>query len=167
MLGAGLPENARKELFSFAYMAAIAAAAGCELVTMKMDYDSIDGLVVSSAGKRPVLCVQLKATSQRCVENGRVSFPLSIKNYDDLRTEQRGLSAILVILHLPEDRERWLTHEPDQLLMRNNAYYLNLRGKEAVDNKESVTVHIPVDQRLTSASLQNLLDHVAEHGRLP
>jgi hypothetical protein len=167
LLGRGLPENAKKELFSYAYMTAIAAAAGCELLIPRMDYDSLDGQVISSAGRRPQLCVQLKATSSQCIADGQVTFSLPIKNYDDLRTEERVVPAMLVVLHLPEDRDHWLTHEQDLLLLRNNAYYLNLAGRPAVDNVRSVSVHIPVEQRLTSASLQTLLDHVADHRRLP
>ncbi len=167
LLGAGLPDAARKELFSYAYMTAIAAIAGCELLVPKMDYDSLDGQVLSTEGRRPQLAVQLKATARRCIANGQLDFDLSIKNYNDLRTEERTVPAMLVVLHLPEEPEQWMTHEPNQLLLRNDAYYLNLAGLPASTNAVSVRIHIPLQQRLTGESLRALLNHVADHRRLP
>ena len=78
--GVALPPPARKELYSYAYMAAIAASAQCELLVPKMDYNSLDAQVLSTAGKCPQLGVQLKATAQRCIRDGHVARD-STKNF--------------------------------------------------------------------------------------
>lgn len=164
---AALPEPARKELYSYAYITAVAASAQCEVLVPKMDYDSLDALVLPTRGGRLPLSLQLKATAQECIENGEVVFDLPIKNYDDLRDPARGIPSLLVVLHLPREEDRWVTHEPDLLLLRNSAYYLNLLGSVAVHNEKTVRVRIPVAQRLTKDSLLELLQHVADHKRLP
>lgn len=148
-------------------MTAVAAAAGCELHVPKMDYDSLDCQVISFAGRRPQLWVQLKATSQPCVANGRVTFRLPVRNYNHLRTVERTVPAVLVVLHLPTERTDWLSHNIDSLLLRNNAYYFNLAGHPEVQNRRNVTIRIPTGQRLTSDSLLRLLDCVSNNRALP
>jgi len=162
-----LPEPARKELYSYAYITAIAASAQCEILVPKMDYDSLDALVLPTRGGRLPLSVQLKATAADCINNDNVVFDLPIKNYDDLRSTERGIPAMLVVLHLPNEEDRWVTHQSDALLLRNTAYYLNLLGSPAVANQMTVRVHIPVEQQLTKGSLLGLLQHVATYRRLP
>lgn len=164
---AALPQPARKELYSYAYITAIAASAQCEVLVPKMDYDSLDALVLPTRGGRLPLSVQLKATARECFEDGEVVFDLPIKNYDDLRSPERGIPSLLVVLHLPREEDEWVTHQPDLLLLRNSAYYLNLVGRPAVDNEERVRVRIPIAQRLTKESLLDLLQYVAVHKRLP
>ncbi len=162
----GLPEGARKELYSIAYLAAVAAAAQCELLIPKMDYNSVDGQILATFGKQPQISVQLKATAQDCIKDGHVLFDLPIKNYNDLR-RQRTVPAMLIVLHLPQAEEHWMSHEIDLLSLRNNAYYFNLLGMPNTTNTKSLRVSIPVAQRLTRESLLTLLDHVSEHRCLP
>lgn len=166
IVAAALPEPARKELYSYAYITAIAASAQCEIMVPKMDYDSLDAIVLPTRGVRLPLSLQLKATARECIENDEVVFDLPIKNYDDLRSPER-LPSLLVVLHLPTEEHQWVTHQPDLLLLRNSAYYLNLLGRPEVQNEKTVRVRIPVAQRLTKESLLGLLQYVAVHKRLP
>jgi hypothetical protein len=165
--GSGLPESARKELFSYAYVTAIAAAAQCEVLAPKMDFDSVDAQIFSMSGRRPQINVQLKATAQDCVAGDTVVFDLPVKNYNDLRSVERCVPAMLVVLHLPKEELDWISHTIDLLSLRNSAYYYNLSGLPPIENTTTVRLRIPSAQRLTKESLQTLLDHVSKHKRLP
>ena len=147
-------------------MAAIAASARCELLFPKMDYNSIDGQILATFGKHPQIGVQLKATADECIQGNDMVFDVPIKNYDDLRRE-RVVPAMLVVLHLPKAEDDWMSHDIDRLSLRNNAYYFNLRGREASTNSSTVRIRIPVAQRLTRDSLLGLLQHVSDHRCLP
>lgn len=52
--------NDKKERFSLAYIAAVAAHAGFHVATPELDRDSIDGILVCDDGKRPRIEFQAK-----------------------------------------------------------------------------------------------------------
>ena len=52
--------NDKKERFSLAYIAAVAAHAGFHVATPELDRDSIDGILVCGDGKRPRIEFQAK-----------------------------------------------------------------------------------------------------------
>ena len=79
--------NAQMEHLSLAYVRAVAANAGYQVTRPEMDYDSVDGLLMSDFGRRPRVEFQAKATARDLVRDGYVHYPLSVKNYDDLRIE--------------------------------------------------------------------------------
>ena len=163
---AELPGGARKELFSIAYVSAIAAAAQVEFMRPAMDYSSIDGYLLATAGTCPQIGIQLKATAQDCITEGMLVFDLPIKNYEDLRAP-RAVPSMLIVLHLPSIENDWISHGADMISLRNSAYYLSLAGLPETENVSVVRVRIPLTQRLTKESLLSLLQHVADHKRLP
>ena len=63
-----------------------------------------------------------------------------------------------MVLDLPRDEQQWLTITDDELVIRHRAYWLNLRGREKTDNRESVTVAIPQANRFDVAGLQDLME---------
>src|SRR5687768_6686438 len=92
-------ETWRMEQFSRAYVQAVACAAGFKLAESQVDDDSIDLTLVKRTVNTPVrspkLDVQLKATHSECVVGDQVVFPLSIKNYNELRAENYLVPRIL------------------------------------------------------------------------
>ena len=54
-------------------------------------------------------------------------FPLSLKNYDDLRSDSWAPRLLIVVL-LPTEEEEWLVHSEDELRMRHCGYWLSLAG---------------------------------------
>jgi len=148
----------QKERLSFVYVRALAAKAGYVVSTPEVDRDSVDLRIESGRSMHPFLDFQLKATTVLGdPREGFLSFRLSRKNYDDLRLTTM-VPRFLVVLELPEERERWLTVSKEKLVMRRRAYYLSLQeeGLEAVDTK-SVTVHIPECNLFTVNSLCALM----------
>src|SRR5688500_11392259 len=106
--------NTQKERFSDAYIHAVAAIAGCDVMKPPTDIDSIDWVlhakgIIGARFRAPRIELQLKATSTDRVDDTYVRFPLKLKNYDDLRPENVLVPRILVVLVLPSDElSDWL-----------------------------------------------------------
>lgn len=156
--------NDRKARFSLAYISAVAACAGFDVVEPKVDIDSVDGMLLAHYGRRPRLEFQAKATARDLVGDETVAFPLSLKNYDDLRRDVI-VPRLLILVVLPNQEEEWLSHSEDELILRHCGYWHSLEGEPETENTASVTVHIPRAQRFDPAALQHLMDQ-ANQGAL-
>jgi hypothetical protein len=165
--GLGLPETARKELYSLAYTSAVAAKAGLELLHIRFDFDSVDCQLISTKGRRPQMGLQLKATSTDRFEGDELVFDLPVKNYNDLRDDQRYVPTMLVVLHLPQLESHWLQFTHNDMLLRNAAYYYNLVGMPATTNTSTVRLRIPVAQRFNPDSVEMLMEHIGLYRILP
>lgn len=140
----------KMEQFSRAYVAALAAQAGCNPARPEVDEDSVD-LTLSMKDisgckrSRGKLEVQLKCT--HAANRGKDTFPfaLSIKNYDDLRADV-VIPRLLVVVCVPEECDDWTQQTEEQLCLHHCAYWLSLAGMPETNNAESVTVYIPRNQ---------------------
>src|SRR5262245_61750150 len=113
-------------------------------------------MLKSAAGTRPRIEFQAKGSTRLLLKAGHVAYPLSRKNYDDLRGETLTPRLLFVVL-LPNDEEAWLSHSEDELILRHCGYWLSLRGMPSVDNEHAVTVHLPRAQQLTTNQLKELM----------
>lgn len=156
MSGTPVPDSRRKERLSLAFVRAIAARAGYELIESEIDIDSIDGTLKCTCGKRPQIDFQAKATSQDVVRDRHVVFELSIKNYDDLRADT-VVPRILIVYVLPENSDDWLSSNEDALQLRKCAYWISLRGEPESENSTSVTVNLPRAQTFDCRQLEHLM----------
>ena len=150
----------QKERLSLVYVKALAARVGFATSERSPDRDSIDLSLHGDGPRCPTLDLQLKATAiLDAPQNGRFSFPLSIKNYNDLRCEVQT-PRLLVVLELPQEEARWMMVTPEELTLRRRAYWLSLQGGRhgAVSNKTTVTVHVPVGNVLNVETLQTLME---------
>ena len=154
--------NIRMSRFSVAYIRAVAAVLGYGVLetTADEDLDSVDGKLVSFTGTRPQIDFQAKATMRHALRDGGIRFPLSIKNYDDLRADTRT-PRILIVLLMPPDGDHWLTQSADELCLRRCAYWLSLEGRDAVSNSSSVTVTIPAANVFGREQLDYLMNRAA------
>ncbi|WP_203009206.1 DUF4365 domain-containing protein [Pseudomonas paraversuta] len=151
----------KKEQFNIAYLHAMAAQAGLNPSQLMVDDDSID-IQLSGKGftgmlRNPMVQLQLKCTSQNLVSGNVIKFPLSRKNFDDLRGGNVICPRYLVVLLIPEDDELWVKHHSSHMALHNICYWLSLRDFPNTNNISSVTVEIPLSQRLTTTSLRHLL----------
>jgi hypothetical protein len=106
--------------------------------------------------------VQLKATKKIPVEqDGKYSYSLKVKNYDELRSTNTGAPQLLVVLFLPDDAKTWLTHSEDCLVARRCAYWLSLRGAPGTD-QASKTVYIPRANLLSVEGLRTLMSRFSK-----
>ena len=94
--------NTQKARFSLSYIEAIASDVGYQVVEPRVDGDSVDGILMADFGRRPRIEFQAKATSRDLVTGANIHFPLSVKNYDELRAD----TLTPRILTSPFDAER-------------------------------------------------------------
>ena len=160
-----MDENFQKELFSMAYIRAVAAHVGYQVTIPEVDDDSVDGVLMADFGKRPRIEFQAKATSSDILKDGYVKFPLKIKNYDDLRADTRTPRILIVVL-VPESNPDWLSQTPQELCLRYCAYWHSLKGEPEEANTSSVTVSIPEANMFGSAQLSDMMAR-AERGDQP
>jgi Domain of unknown function (DUF4365) len=155
--------NARKEDFSRAVIRAVAATAGVTASVPERDQDSVDITFAApdaedSPGAR--LDAQLKCSQNVILANGSFSFPLGVKNYDDLRWPSTTLYVprILIVVHVPEDPLEWMTSDPEAMILKRCAYWVNLAGAPERENTSSVSVTIPTEHVFDAEALCRCLD---------
>jgi hypothetical protein len=161
----------RQEQFSSAYLRAIAAVAGYSLSQPSVDDDSID-FTISGRGRSgsiysPRLDLQLKCQMNDTPigENG-FSYPLKIKNYQDLRLANLLVPRILVVIIVPSDISQWLIHSNTQTILQSGGYWVSLRGLPPTINQQTVSIPIPHRNRFTTDSLTALMQLI-ETGESP
>lgn len=161
--------NKQKEEFNIAYVRALAAHAGLNCVTTSVDDDSID-LGFKSRGyignlvRSPQIDIQLKCSGQQNLINGNfIKFSLKIKNYEDLRGSDFAAPRYLAVLLVPLEIADWIGHHDDHISLHNNCYWVSLRDALATENEDSITIDVPLAQRLTSETLRNMIER-ASHG---
>ena len=148
--------NLIKERISLAYVQAVAARVGYEVIEPKVDVDSVDGLLRSTVGRRPQIEFQAKCSSQDYLRVEEVAFPLKLKNYNELRAETIN-PRLLIVLLLPPNEADWVLQSEDELIMKKCAYWLSLRNYPPSDNAAQVTVRLPRSQLFSSQQLVELM----------
>jgi len=148
---------------SHAYLHAVASAVGvtCDHTNRHVDNRGIDATLTcwehfKDSYKEDVdLKVQLKATIKETsnTESHFSYFFKGVKQYDFLREETKCQHRLLVVLFLPSNQKEWLNVNPEQLILKNAAYWVSLRGAEASSNRTGTTVYLPKDQVLTPDNL--------------
>ncbi len=156
----------QKEQFSVAYVNAIAAQVGLNNASLSVDDDSVDLLLkgkgFSGKVRNPQLELQLKCTSRNLVNGDMIKFPLSLKNYNDLRGEDVLCPRYLVVLMVPDKVEEWAEQIGDELILRNSCYWVSIRNLPETENTTSITVDIPIKQKLTKISLLKLMQFASK-----
>jgi hypothetical protein len=168
-------QNILSEL-SYAYVHAVASRCGfiCEYTGRHTDEAGVDAMIrvrgrlaADSALTQFTAEVQLKATCAAPIEqDGRFSFRLRLKNYNELRSTTTVAPQVLVVLYLPEDAEEWLSHSEDALIARRCAYWVSLRSAPESSNRDSQTVYIPRANAVSVASLRELMTRFSRQERI-
>jgi hypothetical protein len=153
--------NNRKEQFNVAYVCALAAQAGFNTGNMKVDDESVDievgGQFPGASRRNPRVALQLKCTSQDLISGEVIKFPLSRKNYDDLRGDDVIMPRYLAVLLVPGDPAAWVEHHAGHMSLHNECYWVSIRNEPDTANATSVTVDVPLSQRLTTEALVHLV----------
>ena len=154
--------SARKEQFNLAYVCALAAQGGMNHSVLAVDDDSVDIMLHGRgyAGKlrNPQIHLQLKCTAVNMVRGKFIKYALSKKNYDDLRGENVLCPKYLVVLRVPKPPQNWLKHHARHISLHNTCYWTSIRHAPETKNTTSVTVKVPLAQRLTTTALLKLMD---------
>lgn len=160
----------QKEQFNIAYMYALGAHAGLNPGHLNVDDDSIDlmfqGKGYKAKVRNPQIQLQLKCTSSANIDDGMLKFKLKKKNYDDLRGEDVVVPRYLAVLVVPGNKDEWLIHGDEYMSLHKTCYWYSLRTLPESMNRDSVTINIPLEQRLTTRSLLQLME-AASKGDTP
>lgn len=152
------PENDIKERLSIAFLTALAARAGCQIMEPKVDKNAIDAIVSPISGTSAKLDVQLKATAVPQYDATHLLFDLPVHTYDKLRNENVQNPALLVVLVLPDDPAEWLGCSDAGVVLRKCAYWVNLAGQPATTNTTTQRVRLPIEQVLNVETMTNLFE---------
>lgn len=163
-----LTENQVKAELSVSYIHAVAAICHYSCEHTRVDSDSIDVTIKSngfittgSIIRSPEIQIQLKASENLSLDaSSRYIFDLPVKNYEDLRANTLT-PRLLVALNLPNVKANWLTHSVNDLIIRNCAFWLNLKGLPQTSNTTAVRVFIPQANIFSPASLVDLMTKVS------
>ncbi len=160
--------NLQKEEFSYAYVRAVATVAGCvcERATAPLDRLGIDliltGLKSPPQENFPILYVQVKCTSREVINDDVVRFPLSVKNYNELRVINRYPPIILIVVVVPEKVEEWLQQSEASLCLQRCGYWLSLAGTDVTKNQDNITVSIPRKNLFTPQVLEGIMEKILQ-----
>lgn len=151
-----IPHTSQMEHLSITYVKAIAYFCGYDANEPKIDYDSIDLVISSSAGRKPRIDIQLKSTTQIEESSKDFSFSLPVKNYNDLRGDTL-VPRYLIILCMPKSQSDWLIHSEEELALRKCAYWTSIGGQPETNNKETVNIKIPIGNVFSPNALIELM----------
>jgi hypothetical protein len=151
---------------SYAYLHAVAGKAGmsCKLGNRYDDGAGVDAEVIYRGPTlHPYftmvqLDVQLKATikSPGNDPNFMSYFIQGVERYEKLRVRDGANHRIVVVLFLPQNPNDWLNCSPNDLILKNAAYWTCLHGAKASANATGETIYLPRTNLLTPQALTNL-----------
>jgi hypothetical protein len=159
--------NTQKEEFSYAYIYAVASAAGCicQRTNTPLDQLGVDliitGIAESGLPNFPILYLQVKCTSRDILNENSLRYPLNIKNYQELSANNAYPPRIIIVVVIPDRVNDWLQQTEAELCLKRCAYWLSLEGAAATDNKESVTISIPRTNIFSAETLIAIMQRIA------
>ncbi len=158
---------------SYAYLHAVASAVGinCQIENRHGDNRCVDvrltcyGPFEDSYKEEIDLKVQLKATIAEPTETEShfSYFYRGVNQYDFLREETKNQHRVLIVLFLPEDNKEWLNVSTEQLVLKNCAYWVSLRGADICSNNSGTTVYLPKDQLLSPKNLLTIFERLSKN----
>jgi hypothetical protein len=161
--GGTAPDNTYKEWFSWAVVAATAAAAGLVVHIPSIDANKNDVRLETWGpwdGRTRTVGLQLKATSKpRFVgppDSRSVAFPLDSDSYNELVGEST-MPRFLVVVALPDIGQCWVRQRESLIGLSAAAWWVEVKG-ETTNNETSRTVHLPVAQRFDLIGLRKMLE---------
>ncbi len=157
------PEDQKEEV-SLLYVMAVAAKVGYNIENPRRDRGRVDLTITAGGDMSPSIKLQLKARTNLRSIDGTYRFPLDVKTYDVFRKEQL-IPHYLVVFDLPTDESEWIVIADDGLTLRKRAFWMDLKGMSATENKDNITVRIPEENRFDDVILRQLMDKAREPAR--
>jgi hypothetical protein len=159
--------NEQKQQLSVAYVHAVAAQAGYTCQVETVDDDSVDVLIGArgyihnrAVLRSPRIELQLKATASPKLGPRHLTFRLSRKNYDDLRSRTL-IPRLLLVFVLPKNPAEWIETSEECMISRRCAYWSSMLGMPETQNASSVSIRVPRSQRMDVEQMQELMKRVS------
>jgi hypothetical protein len=161
--------NHQMELMNVSMTTAICAQIGCTWSKREQDF----GIDLQIHGETfetdPQIDFQLKATTKFSIineKNSVIKYALDVKNYRDLIKTNVRKPRLLCLAILPKDPKIWIKHHPYQIELKYGIYWVDLKGQPSTSNSETITISIPLSNKLDSIALTNLMEVVNEKGAI-
>jgi Domain of unknown function (DUF4365) len=145
-------------------VAATTSAAGLVCQTPIIDTNKVDVQVATWGemnGRLRTIALQLKATSSPSfvgsADTRKLAFRLDRDDYNTLLLPG-NMPTFLVVVGVPEHDECWVWQRPSMLGLCAGAWWVRVEGEPT--EQETITVHLPVEQRFNAAALREMLDAV-------
>jgi hypothetical protein len=143
-------------------VAATTSAAGLVCQTPIIDVNKVDVQVSTWGpldGRLRTIALQLKATSAPKFvgqpEDRKLAFRLDRDDYNSLLTPGT-MPTFLVVVALPSLDGCWVRQRSSMVALSAGAWWLRVTGEPT--GQETITVHLPVEQRFNSAALREMLE---------
>lgn len=158
-----------QERLSLAYLTAVAAKAGCQVLETKVDRNGIDATIRPISGAIVQIDVQMKSVSQDIRISGGefLSFQLDRATYDKLRRQDNIAPQLLVVFEMPRDASNWLCLNENphmQTILQHAAYWTDLRGSNEI-SADSKAVHISTKDVFDHTAIQAILTRAHERAQ--
>jgi len=164
-----------QELYSQAYLDAIAAQSGCNVNWRHGARDrGLDGTIEfqGELGYRGMRCdgaqfdfqlKSLRVTSrvQKDVpgwkNRGQIPYDLELDTYDRLRSVRVSVPRILVLVLIPDDPTDWIRTNQYDMSLHHRAFWTHLGGDPASTNATQQRVFLPIQNALDANGLMDLI----------
>lgn len=153
----------KQDAYSGAYIRAVCAVAGCDVVPSGTDNDKIDyttsSRVRGSQRTKPKIDIQAKCRMGGVPEGNTVSYSLDIDTYNNLRDPLVSNPRILVVVFVPEDEtaETWIEQSETTLSLKHCGYWTTLKSLPATENTTSQMVYLSKSHIFTPAALRRMM----------
>jgi len=145
----------QKEQVSRAYVHVLATQGGYTICDWNVDKDGVD-VTLRSHGL--MVDIQLKCTQSPHIVRGGYSFDLDVETYDKLRDPERSAPGHLALPIVPPDIGRWVTHQPESIVLACHGYWASLQGKGKANGSVTTAISLPEHQTLTVKAMSAMFD---------
>jgi hypothetical protein len=143
----------QKEQFSHAYLLSVATHGGFTIASWNVDKDGVDATIRKDG---LMVDIQLKCTQSPRQSRGDYVYDLDIPTFDKLRDSKRSAPGYLALIVVPEDINKWLTQEPEKLLLSCHGYWARIQDMPPASGSTKTAINLPRAQSLDVAALENM-----------
>jgi Domain of unknown function (DUF4365) len=162
-----MDDNTKKEEFSYGYIKMLAAVSGFVVseASRALDNAGID-IIIKAPGQikgvlSPSIDAQVKCTSRDIIKDNLVKFALPVNNYRRL-IARSSVPQILIVVVVAKETREWLNIIEKQTLVRCCAYWISLKERKDIANKNNITIEIPETNLLKPEVLIKQIEQEAE-----
>ncbi|MCK5926962.1 MAG: DUF4365 domain-containing protein [Nocardioides sp.] len=160
------------ERLQAAYVRAVAASAGCNIVgepeidegiDVMLSHNSVYHSAISDGTAR--LEIQLKATASPAnICTNHIKASLSRERYDYFASANPSLHRIVIAMAMPKNQAHWTYSRPKGLSVHYQAYWVNLAGAPPATT-DSVSIKVPRTQPFDDIALCDMMERIGQGGK--
>ena len=140
-------------------VATLCATRGYSATKVIPDMDGVD-LTVKKDRFTIDLAVKTEVMHRATAEAGTFAYDLAVGAYDQMRSFERTVPLVLVVLPVPPEEAAWMRPVPGGLMLRFQPRWADLRGSPETVNKKSVRVSMCAGRTLTPLSVDRMVEEV-------